>query len=148
MSGTPYHKENSWWTSLDFGSSLYHSRRYYCNLLMWLRSLTVSSHRKKKEPCSRLKLQCKMPSIWAVCVFSRFSHVQLFATLWIVACQAPLSMGFFRQEYWNGLSCPPPGDLPNPGIKPVSHEMQADSLLLRHQGNPLFMPYVPRNQWY
>ena len=48
------------------------------------------------------------------------SHVQLCATPWTVAHQAPLSMGFFRQEYWSGLPCPPPGDLPNPGIKPVS----------------------------
>ena len=50
----------------------------------------------------------------------RFSHVQLFATLWPVACQAPPSMGFSRKEYWSGLPCPPPGDLPDPGIKPVS----------------------------
>ena len=46
------------------------------------------------------------------------SHISrciwLFATLWIVACQPPLSMGFSRQEYWNGLPCPPPGDLPDP----------------------------------
>ena len=41
-------------------------------------------------------------------------------TLWTVAYQAPLSWGFSRQEYWSGLSCPPPGDLPNPGIKPMS----------------------------
>ena len=53
-------------------------------------------------------------------MLSCFSHVQLCATLWIVACQVPLSMGFSRQEYWNGLPCPPPGDLPNPGIKPAS----------------------------
>ena len=44
----------------------------------------------------------------------------LFATLWTVAGQAPLSMGFSRQEYWSGLPCPPPGDLPNPGIQPAS----------------------------
>ena len=48
------------------------------------------------------------------------SCVWLFATLWIVALQAPLSMRFSRQEYWSGLSFPSPGDLPNPGIKPVS----------------------------
>ena len=48
------------------------------------------------------------------------SCVQLFASPWTVAHQAPLSMEFSRQEYWNGLSCPPPGDLPNPGIKPTS----------------------------
>ena len=53
-------------------------------------------------------------------VLSHFSCVQLFVTLWIIACQAPLSMGFQRQVYQSGLPCPPPGDLPNPGIKPVS----------------------------
>ena len=55
-----------------------------------------------------------------VCVLIRFGHVQFFATLWTLACKAPLSMGFSRQEYWSGLPCPPPGDLPNPGIKPAS----------------------------
>ena len=51
---------------------------------------------------------------------SCFSRVQLFATLQPVACQAPLSMGFSRQEYWSGLPCPSPGDLPDPEIEPVS----------------------------
>ena len=51
---------------------------------------------------------------------SWFSHLQFFATPWTVAYQVPLSMGFSRQEYWSGLPCPPPGDLPNPGIKPRS----------------------------
>ena len=55
-----------------------------------------------------------------MCMLSHFSHVQLFVTLWTVAHQAPLSRGFSSQEYWSGLLCPPPGDLPNPGIKPVS----------------------------
>ena len=54
------------------------------------------------------------------CVLSCFSHVQFFATLWTAACQAPLSKGFSRQEYWSGLPCPPPEDLPNPVIKPTS----------------------------
>ena len=49
-----------------------------------------------------------------------FSHVWLFVTLWTVPHQAPLSMGFSRQEYWSGLPFPFPGDLPNPGIKPMS----------------------------
>ena len=48
------------------------------------------------------------------------SHVQLFVTPWTVASQAPLSMGFSRQECWSGLPCPPPGDLPDPGIEPSS----------------------------
>ena len=53
-------------------------------------------------------------------MLSRFSRVQLSVTLWTTAFQAPLSMGFSRQEYWNGLPCPPPGDLPDSGIEPVS----------------------------
>ena len=67
-----------------------------------------------------------------VCMLNHFSRVQLFVTLWPVAHQAPLSMGFSRQEYWSGLPCPPPGDLPDPGIKPGSPALQADSLLLSH----------------
>ena len=51
------------------------------------------------------------------CMLSRFSRVQLFVTPWTVACQAPLSMGFSGQEYWSGLPCPPPGDIPEPGIE-------------------------------
>ena len=53
--------------------------------------------------------------------YHSFTRVQLFAMLWTVALQAPLSMGFSRQEYWNGFPCPPPGDLPNPGTEPVSY---------------------------
>ena len=53
-------------------------------------------------------------------VLSCFSHVWLFATLWTVISQAPLSMEFSRQEYWSGLPCPLPGDLYGPRIKPVS----------------------------
>ena len=53
-----------------------------------------------------------------MCVLSHFSCVRLFVTLWITACQTPLSMGFSRQEYWSGLQFPAPGDLPNPGIEP------------------------------
>ena len=49
-----------------------------------------------------------------------FSCVQLFATPWTVACQAPLSMEFSRQEYWSGVPFPTPGDLPHPGIQPAS----------------------------
>ena len=55
---------------------------------------------------------------WAV--LSRFSHIQHCAMLWTVASQAPLSMGFSRQQYYSRLPCPPPGDLPNPGIATTS----------------------------
>ena len=54
------------------------------------------------------------------CVQSHFNCVQLFVTSWTIAHQAPLSMKFSRQESWSGLPFPPPGDLPNPGVKPVS----------------------------
>ena len=53
-------------------------------------------------------------------MLSCLSHVRLFATLWTVACLAPLSRGFSRQEYWSGLPLPPPGDLPNLKIEPAS----------------------------
>ena len=72
-------------------------------------------------------------------MLSHFSHVQLFATLRTVTHQAPLFMGFSRQKYWSGLPWPPPGDLPNPGIKPVppaAATLQADSLPLNHWGSP------------
>ena len=52
-----------------------------------------------------------------VCMLSRFICIQLSETLWTVAHQSPLSMGFSKQEYWSGLLHPPPGDLPNPGIE-------------------------------
>ena len=61
-----------------------------------------------------------------------------FVTPWTVSRQAPLSMEFSRQEYWCGLPFPPPGDLPNPGIKPGSPALQADSLPLSHQESPLY----------
>ena len=69
------------------------------------------------------------------------SRVQLFETPWTVAHQAPLSMGFFRQEYWSGLPFPPPGDLPNPGIKPespMSPALQEDSLPAESLGSPQY----------
>ena len=66
------------------------------------------------------------------------SGVRLSAILWTLALQAPLSMGFSRQECWSGLPFPPPGDLPDPDpepTSPVSTALQADYLLLSHQGN-------------
>ena len=71
------------------------------------------------------------------CVYTcMLSRVRLFVTPWTVARQAALSMGFSRQEYWSGLPCPAPGDLPNPGIKPASPALQAGSLPLSHRGSP------------
>ena len=83
-----------------------------------------------------------------VCKLSRLSYVRLFLTLWIVACQAPPSMGFSKQEYWNGLPCPPPGDLPDSGIKPtalqhfsrISPALQVILYPLSHLGSLVFIP--------
>ena len=68
---------------------------------------------------------------------SVLSHVRLFATPWTVAHQAPLSMGFSRQEHRSGLPFPSPGDLSNPGIKPGSPALQAYSLLSEPPGKPI-----------
>ena len=71
-----------------------------------------------------------------VCVWQSLSHVQLFATTWTVAHQAPLSMGFSRQECCSVLPFPSPGDHPEPGIEPGSSALQADSLLSEPSGKP------------
>ena len=67
-----------------------------------------------------------------LCVCS-LSHVHLCANVWPVARQVPLSMGFSRQEYWSGLPFPPPGDLPDPSIEPVSHVSCIGRWILYHQ---------------
>ena len=79
-------------------------------------------------------------------VLSCFSRVQLFVTLWTIAHQAPLSMRLSQQKYWSGLPCPPPGDLPDPGIEPMSPAspaLQADSLPLSHWGTQVGV--IPSN---
>ena len=68
------------------------------------------------------------PSLGKGSEVKSFSRVRLFANLWTVAYQAPLSMGFSREEYWSGLPFPSPGDLPYPGIQPGSPALQADAL--------------------
>ena len=83
-------------------------------------------------------LVCYLMCVCDLCMHACFSSIWLFVTLWTVAHQAPLSMGFSSQEYWTGLPCPPPRDLPNPGIETASPEtpaLQVDSLPLNHWGN-------------
>ena len=75
---------------------------------------------------------------YCVRMLSYFSRVQLFAALWTVTRQVPLSMGFSRQEYWSLLPFPSPADIPNPGIKPGSPTLQADSLPSEPLGRPNF----------
>ena len=86
-------------------------------------------------------LKVTLPGACLMCPWTQsHSHVWLFATLRMVTCQAPRSMGFSRQEYWSGLLCPTPGDLLNPGVKPtspVSPALQVGSLPLSPQGSPI-----------
>ena len=74
--------------------------------------------------------------MWKCRSVSHSSCVRRFVTAWTVACQAPLSMGFSRQEYWSGLPFPSPGDLPNPGIELGSPALQAVSLPSEPLGKP------------
>ena len=70
------------------------------------------------------------------CCYLVISHVGLFATPWTVACQAPQSMGFLWQEYWSGLPFPPPGDLPDPKIEPVSPALAGGFFTTDPPGKP------------
>ena len=82
-----------------------------------------------------------------VSVLSCFSRVRLFVTLWTVAHQPPLSVGFPQQEYWSGLPCPPPGSLLHPRMAPRSSAtaaLQADSLSLGHRGNSILCLPKPK----
>ena len=76
-------------------------------------------------------------------MLSHFNCVWLFGTLWPIACQAPLSIGFFRQEYWSGLPCPAPGDLPDSGIEPRSLK----SLVLAGRGSLTLAPPSPTQKF-
>ena len=78
------------------------------------------------------------------CMLCHLSHVQLFAILWTVACQAPLSTEFSRQEYWSGLLCPPSGDLPD------LHLLHQQRVLYHecHLRNPYDKPNVIKMSWF
>ena len=65
------------------------------------------------------------------------SRVRLFVTPWTITYQAPLSMGFSRQEYWSGVPFPSPGGLPDPGTEPRSPALQADALISEPPGKPM-----------
>ena len=82
-----------------------------------------------------------------VCILSHFSHVWLSATPWTVARQAPLFMGFPRQEYWSWLPCPPLGDLPNWGIKPkslMSPALAGEFFTTSATWEAPYMPIIPQ----
>ena len=101
-------------TVMGCGARLTHLISFYNSPMLWPWTHTLTSLRLFPH----------------LCVLSHFSCVRLFATLWTVVRQAPLTMGFSRQEYWSGLPFPSPGDLPNPGSN--THLL----CLLRWQAGP------------
>ena len=92
-----------------------------CELKFWL-----PARPPLRPPCLKVRM-VKAQS---------FSRVQLFATPWTAACQVPLSIGFSRQEYWNGLLFPPPGDLPNPGMESASPALAGGFFTTEPPGKP------------
>ena len=84
----------------------------------------------KERQCQRMFKVKKVKEVKSL------SRVRLFATQWTIAYQAPPSMGFSRQEYWNGLPFPSPGDLHDPGVEPRSPALQADTLPSEPLGKP------------
>ena len=79
---------------------------------------------------------CCFALVWSL------SRVQLFITLWAVARQTAPSMGFSRQEYWSGVPFPPPGNLPDPGVEPMSPAWQADFFTLEPDSFTLGSPFL------
>ena len=105
-------------------------------LLTWTSSLTFLDF---NPPCVKWELNCTyFMRAWVL------GHVWLFATPWIVACQVSSVMEFSRQEYWNGLLFPTPGDIPDPGIEPTSLASLALAgrfLTTKPPGKPYFMSF-------
>ena len=89
----------------------------------WEKAVSVKLNKAKH------KTRCGCSHLRAVLSANSLSHIRLSATPRALGPQSPLSMGFSRQEYWSGLPCPLPGDLPNLGIEPRSPTVQADSFL-------------------
>ena len=80
----------------------------------------VASHADFSREIRNMDFHVKSPDFLHMCMLNGFSHIRLFVTLWTAAHQAPLSMGFSRQEHWSELSFSTPGHLPDPGIKSES----------------------------
>ena len=108
---------------LCLASRIHQKFKNSCHPPLWF-SLCFSSSEQQNE----------LEFCFLCYLLSHFSRVRLFATLWTVACQTPLSMGFSRQEYWSGLLCPPPGDRPS-RVSCLLH-WQVCSLPLAPPGKP------------
>ena len=96
---------------------------------------------------THLALTCEKLSLdlSSVCVCVLTQSFQLFVTPWTAACQAPLSLGFSRQEYWSGLLCSPPGDIPDPGIELMSPALAGRFFKTEPPGKP---PDLSRKNFY
>ena len=88
---------------------------------------TVILHKRLEHPWTLVSAGKELSCRYQVYVLSRFSPIRLSGIPWTVARQAPLSMGFSRQEHWSGWPFPPPGDLPNPETEPESLTSLAQS---------------------
>ena len=163
-SGDPWWSSTAWHPKAIFHSLSPHGSN--CPCLFWremgilVQSCALGQNREPAEGAKHLLLffrvipdQAFPVLVPMTCQYNFELNAQVLscsvmsktATPWTVSCQDPLSMGFFRQEYWSRLPFPPPGNLPNSGIKPASLEspaLQADSLPLSHQGSPLFRTRV------
>ena len=106
-----------------------------------------SPHLPLQAPSGLLHIHPAGSGPWGKWKCPSLSCVWLFVTTWTAACQAPLSMEISRQEYWSGLSFPPPGDLPDPGIESRSSALQVGALLLSHEGSP-HKCWLPCNSYY
>ena len=114
-----------------------YTRSYpYPSLLLVSFYLLISETKTKQWGTRNKSLNHEREYHYRARVFS--SHIQLFATQWTVTCQAPLSIGFSRQEYWGGLPFPPPGDLPDPGITPVSPALAGRFLITKPPRKPYY----------
>ena len=141
------------------GNKCYKNMRVSVRALFILFCLTISTQVKKRR-MKRNVTFCSLENLWVLhhkhllgwhsCarMLSRFSCVRLFATLWTVACQAPLFMGFSKQEYWSGLPFLSPVDLPDLGIETaslVSPVLVGGFFITEASGKPMSPTRLPFN---
>ena len=106
-------------------------------LVAWNQRCQKHLHQRNQETLKLSHLSSGLLVVKLMYMLSHLSRVQLFAIPWTVACQAPLSMGFPRQEYWNGLPFPSPGALPDPEMEPASPALAGGFSITERPGKPI-----------